>query len=274
MKQTYLIYLRRESLPRATPELLAAALGVSRADANRVVRSKIPKAIAACDAKEEARAMLRSLRGHGLEGVAVTLEALKRFQPVPVERGRRRGRAIVWSASAGPALLKPDDVRMIVVGKIHEKTETRTTVSVNPTFMSGVGMGLMMGPCTGTGFGDRESSQIVRGEESFCCLFKSREEAYLVLETRFEYRSLLPKLEITRERSFLSVARMARETYPGAVYDETLYRSPAAVRMLAASMGNLGGDAVAVVRAVRKGSTAQKAMMVTGLLYLQAFGGA
>ena len=274
MKQTYLIYLRRKSLPRATPELLAAAIGVSRADANRVVSSKLPKAIAACDGREEARAMLRSLHGHGLQGVAASMEGLRQFQPMPVERGRQKGHAIVWSTSAGPALLKPDDVRMIVVGKIHEKRETSTTVRVNLGLLSGVGMGLMGGPFRRTSFGEREGLKIVRGEESFCCLFKSREEAYLILETRFEYRSLLPKLENTRERSFLSVARMARETYPGAVYDETLYRSPVAVRTLPASMGNLGGDTVAVVRAVRKGSTAQKAMMVTRLLYLQAFGGA
>lgn len=279
MSPRYLIFLRRHALLEMTPELLSEAASISRADANRVLRAKTPLPVRVCDSRDRARETLLNLRGHGIEAFAVASDKVRAFRPRPLHRIEREAGALFWCADRPDRLrLRLDDLRMIVVGKIHRQREVRCKGEAVSGWMYGdpwgAGLAYMGQSPVGTSPVSYETSTVSRDEESFCCLFRGANEAYVVMEERFEYRGSLPRVCPTREQSFLAVVALAREVNPNAVYDDTLYRAPAEVRMFGDTSRNIGSAPfVNVISDIRSGSTEERRMGSAYLLYLQAFGG-
>jgi len=272
MSDKYLIYLRREEGGGLTSQALAQAAGIARADADRILKSKIPQCVYRCDSRDQVRDRILHLREAGLESVAVTNSALRKFDPITVVRGERSDGGIYWEpkGSEGVTLfLGRADVRMMVVGKFHTRKER--------TIRTGSGSPLLSYAILGAPMTTRqvhESRQVTRDDESFFCLFQSRTDALLVRETEFDFRGSLAERPLTREGAFQAVLRMAREAYPDATFDDVLYRHPASVRMVQTSFRTEACTLLSVESLTKSGSSEERTMMLAYLKYLLAFGGA
>ncbi len=279
MAPRYFILLRRHIRLGMTPQLLSEAASISRADADRVLRARTPLPLRVCDSRDRARESLLNLRGHGIEAIAVSSGRIRAFRPRPLHRIEREEGALLWCADRpAPLRLRLNDLRMIVVGKIHRRREVHCKGDAVSGWLYGspwgAGLAYMGHGPTGTSPVRYETSSVTRGEESFCCFFRSENEAYIVREERFEYRGSLPRVQPTRKRSFLAVVALAREACSKALYDDTLYHAPVEVRMLGDSTRNVGTAPFAnIVSDTRSGSTEDRRMAGAYLLYLQAFGG-
>ncbi len=253
MPARYHVYLRRTSLESADPRALAAACGASRADIDRVLKSKIPQAVLVEETPEAADAAVAGLRERGIDAFRISPDDLRAFRPRPILR------------------LPPESAQMIVVGRIHTESRTTTRSGLDPYAGAGVGYAVTGFPMMARSLVDREQVSVRKDEESFCCLFKNREHAMLILERSFDYRAVLGSLEPTTERNFRRVVEMARTANRDAHYDERLYRYPAAVRLLG-GRGRSSGSIVTVAQQVEEGSTGERAMSAALLIYMEAFG--
>lgn len=251
MKARYFVYLRRHIQP--TPEALAEGAGLCRADAMRIVHSKLPQPVAVLGDAETVRDRILNLRAFGLDAMAVTPDAVRRFDPAP-----HRSLAEF-----------PDGVRMIVVGKILQESTSERVVNIEPGLSPSIGLAFMGAPVP-IRLGERTSVKRTSGDESFCCLFRTREECWILRESELDYRELGPKPPLAREQSFLEAVGRVRARYPEAVFDDRLFRFPAGVQDFDRSERIYGGTR----ETTRTGTNAPKAYETAHLLYLLAFGAA
>lgn len=259
----YLVYLRREVPPRSSPERLARATGISRADADRVLKARTPQSLAVLPNREQASGFLRRLRDSGVAAFAIESKALRRFHPTPIRDASRESDSIVWGGHA----LRPGEVRMIVVGRIRR--EKASQIRNDSYSAAAFGVAFLDAPAARIGAFQDSPPTVTRSEESFCCLFRDSEEAYRFRESEFRYRDLLPSLPSTRSKSFRKIVELARAFYPDALYDESLLRAPMAVRREGGAVRIRGGE---TVEETKEGSTEGRALTLAYLLFLQAFG--
>jgi hypothetical protein len=267
MRERYFVYLRRHNLASATPELLAEGAGLCRADANRVLRGKLPQSIAVCDDPDQARERITNLRACGLDGIAVTPGALRNFAPRLLVSGLRQRDGILWCGDGGA--LKVSGVRMLVLGKILKSSETTTTTEIDPVYPGTLGFAFMAGQIAATGVAYHSK---MHSDEAYCVLFRSAGEAYLILDGSFQFKSLLQTLSPTREQTFLALSRELRAAYPDAIFDDALFRFPPEVDVFQREDRITSGMVSRTTRSVREGDTQQRTFCLAYLLYLQAFG--
>ncbi len=257
----HLVYLRRSALA-AGPDALAAACGISRADADRVLKSKAPQAVCVEQSAEAAAAVVASLREKGIEAFAVSQEELRAFRPRVIEVMRPP----TTLYEKGTAIEVPD-VRTIVTGRIMSerrmttRTETGAGAMLGAGFMAGA-PGIMARVVSG------ESSVASRDEESFACFFREGGEAFVVMEASFNYRGTLDRIEPVRERSFLRVVEMARAAWPAAAFDDRLYRWPPAARTTRETRAS-AGFLVDTTHQIDAGSNAERAMALALVIDLE-----
>lgn len=251
MKTRYFVYLRRHIQP--TPEALAEGAGLCRADAMRVVHSKLPQPVAVVGDAEQARERILNMRSFGLDALAVTSAALRRFEPKP---------------AYSPDDL-PDGIRMIVVGKILEESTRESTQTADPFTQQAIGLAFMGAPVPVRTI-ERTTVKRTSGDESFCLAFRSAEECWGLREAQINYRILGPKPPLAREQSFLEVVRRIRQRFPEAVYDDRPHRFPAGVQTFERSDRYLYGTH----ETTRTGTNAPRAFEIAHLIYLLAFGAA
>ncbi|MHC4606508.1 MAG: hypothetical protein ACYTAF_06190 [Planctomycetota bacterium] len=270
MKPRYHVYLRGKGLQKATNETLSRAAGLARADANRILRSKIPLAVAVCASPKEARAQIRKLRTAGLDGFAVSTQALRAWRPFPVFAVKRTGEGLFWRTKKKGdhwTLVSGGSVRMIVLGKIHTKWQKETRREAH-TSGGHFGHGHIRVRVLGS-----ERTHTSYDEDAFCCLFLNAEVAYMFRDSGFDFRESLGKPPPTRRGSFQKIVQTARSAYPHAVLDDSLHRRPGTARMFGSSVSCLGDVGTTVTVSRKKGSTADRMMRLAYLKYLQASGG-
>ena len=107
---------------------------------------------------------------------------------------------------------------------------------------------------------------------SFCCLIRKQEEAWFFHDRDFDFRSTLSRVKPTREGSFMEVVRLTRAAYPGAVFDDSLPRFPAALRSGGRTLRDTASESLTILTTVEKKSNAERAMMTACLLDLQIHG--
>jgi len=206
----YLVFLRRGKPADAAS--LGRALGVSRADADRLAKARVPQPLSVCASAEECRAQIERLRTEGFDALAITTDALARFAPVPLWRAQRRSEGILWSGTQGDFLLRPEDVRMIVLTRL--RWEGRFEGKLGDDYVQASGA----------------------QETGACLLFHGTEEAYVVAQAQGSFTNLLDHPPSpTSDRMYAEVVRAIRKSYPKAVYDETLFKAPASMRSLGTS---------------------------------------
>lgn len=266
----YLIFLRPEAGKEMAPKALANAAEISRADAHRVLRSKIPEAIAVCRNTEEAKSRIRSLRENGLDGIVVSREAMLSFKPAPVLSAAKGEGGIFWNTKEEPVWLGTDDVRMIVVGKFHSKTETQDASRYKEPYD-------MLFSYGGGNSENRPPSDVKiirRSATRFLLLFRGTNEAYLLRGDGFDFHSTLGYRCTTRKLSFEALIRMIRETHPSALFDDTLYNHPQAIRSFEKAYNRQGLAMIAESASRTKGgSTGGRMMTLAYLKYATALAG-
>lgn len=255
----HLVYVRRSALA-ADSGALAAACGISRADADRVLKSKAPQAVRVEESAEAATAAVASLSEKGVDAFAVSQDELRAFRPRVIEVIRPP----TTLYEKGTAIDVPD-VGTIVTGKIMSERRMTTRTETGAGAMLGAGLiagspGIMARVASG------ESSVASRDEESFACLFRESDEAFVVMEASFNYRGTLDRIEPVRERSFLRVVEMARAAWPGAAFDDRLYRWPPAVRTTR-EMRAKAGFFVDTTNQIDAGSNAERAMALALVIH-------
>ena len=255
----HLLYLRRSALGPGA-DALAAACGVSRADADRVLKSKTPQAIRVEESPEAAEAAVASLRERGIDAFAVSRDELRAFRPRAVEVVRPP----TTLYEKGTAIDVPD-VRTIVTGRILSERKMTTRTDTGAGAMVGAGLiagapGIMARVVSG------ESSLSSRDEESFACLFRESGEAFVVMEASFNYRGTLDRIEPVRERSFLRVVEIARAAWPAARFDDRLYRWPPAARTSRETRAS-AGFLVDTTHQIDAGSNAERAMAMALVIH-------
>jgi hypothetical protein len=154
MRSRYLVYLRAGA-PDAT--VLARAAGLARADAERVIRSRVPLPVAVCDSVEAARDAVLRLREAGTDGFVITPEALRRFVPRPLARAERTSLGLRVYGPFDEVDLQPGDLRMLVFGRIRQ--EVRLEAELGGSF----------------------ASSSAAGESLFLCLFRTAAETHVLL---------------------------------------------------------------------------------------------
>ncbi len=237
----YFVYLRRGPPPSA--DALVRVLGLSRADSDRIAKARVPQPVAVCGSADEARERVAALNREGLTAFAVTPQALRRFQPRLAARVEPARGGLLWDDE----VLGPDDVRMIVVGRFRWEVRAEAEVA-------------------------RYSESSSASEESgFLCAIRGPDDARLIVQRECDVVRLLERPPLTSDALFLAAARAVRAAYPKALYDDTLYRTPAPVRGLlsAASYGSDEGEIV-TARAEAAGNRPWMLRMAC-LLYLRAF---
>jgi hypothetical protein len=265
MKKPFLVFLVKDARATTTPEHLIHA-GLSRADARYALASRFPSAVALCNGREEALQRVRQLRAARAEAFAISQEALNAFSPRLVRTGERKQDGILWRDQGFSSHLRSADVRMILHGRFNQEKEVRSRMSHSgQTYIyTGIqGIGRM---CA---LPAREDKSIRRTTESFLCLIRSRHEALLLTGNAFRFASLVPARTPTRKERLLKLISLLRETYPRALFDDSLYRYP----MKPALYGSRKkGTGPLVTTTTREGSTVDRATSICLLLYLQAFG--
>jgi hypothetical protein len=247
----YFIYLRHVS--SVQPAALQAC-GVSRADVDRILKAKLPQAVRVEESEEAANRAIAELRARGLDAFALTPQQLHDFAPA---------RCKTWP----PPI---DGVKMIVLGKIHRESRSVTSSNIDPLAGAAIGYGAGGIPLS-IRQTDRESVSVSKEHESFCCLVADLDKAVALMESGFDYKGALDRVELTRERSFLKLVSKARETWPTARFDDRLYRFPASVRMLGKGAAVSAGPILTVTKQTQAGSTEERAWATVLLVFLQAF---
>jgi hypothetical protein len=248
----HLIYLRHTAI--VSSDTLARC-GVSRADADRILKSKLPQAIRVEDTAEAAGRAISELRAAGLDAFVVTPQRLREFSPL--------------LCKAWPPPI--DCVRMIILGKIHR--ESRTVTSSNVDAVAGAAIGYAVGGAPlSIRSTNRESVSVSKEQESFCCLIADPRNAVALMEFGFDYKGALERVELTRAKSFFKVVTKARESWPGARFDDRLYRFPASVRMFGSGAAVSVGSMVTVSKQTQAGSTVERAWATALLLFLADVG--
>lgn len=267
MPARYHVYLRRQTLGTITADALAAECGISRADADRILKAKVPQAIRVEDSAEAADDTVAALRTRGFDAFHATPDELRAFSPQPVDRAERTEAGLVWRSGETRLSWAP---RMIVVGKIH--SEVRRTQRSGMGVGAGVAAGFALTgmPMMVRGR-EREVTETTRSEEAFCCLMRSRDEAGVILENGFDFRSALDRVEHVREKNFRKVVDLARGAYPDALFDDRLARYPQAVRLFAEARVE-SGLITHRTQTVEAGSTAARTMAAACLIFLEACG--
>ncbi len=269
MSVPYYVYLRKSALAGLNGPKLAAACGISRADAERVVRSKVPQAVYLLHSAEAAERAVRTLKARRLEAFALTPDTLKNFQPLPVQRAVRDASGVSWWGK--DFCLPPGTkIRMIVTGKIQGEWRS-TSKPVVPVARRVRGRGRGRREVEVREQGDSLRIAPGRGEEAFCCLIAGVQTAAILFETEFEYETLLPRLAPTRSGNFRETARVAHSLHPGAVYDERLYRFPTVAKDV--RIGSWAAEGrTDVSRSSQSGWTGRREISLACLIYLEAFG--
>jgi len=247
----YFVYLKHAS---STQPAALLACGVSRADVDRILKSKLPQAVRVEESEEAANGAIADFRAKGLDAFAVTPQRLHGFTPA---------RCKTWP----PPI---DGVKMIILGKIHRESRSVTSSNIDPLAGAAIGYGVGGIPLS-IRQTDRESVSISKEHESFCCLIADLEKAVALMESGFDYKGALDRVELTRERSFLKVVGKARESWPTARFDDRLYRFPASVRMLGKGATISAGPLLTVTKQTQAGSTEERAWATAMLLFLEAF---
>jgi hypothetical protein len=246
----YFIYLKHASTVQ--PAALQAC-GVSRADADRVLKARLPQAVLVEKSEEAAQLAIAGLRAKGVEAFTVTPPQLHGFAPV---------RCKTWP----PPI---DDVKMIILGKIHRESRSVTSSNIDPLAGSAIGYGAAGMPLSIRGT-DRESVSVSKDHEGFCCLIADLGKAVALMESGFDYRGALDRVELTREKSFLKVVAKARDAWPTARFDDRLFRFPASVRLLGHGATVSAGPLLTVAKQTQAGSTEDRAWATAMLLFLEA----
>ena len=267
MAPPHLVYLRRHSLGLVDGRSLAKAAGIGRADADRIVRSKVPQAISLTKTRDGARRMIDRLAAQGLEAFHVTQEELALFRPLILEHATRDESGIAWEGPGcwiGPGT----EVRMIIVGRLQG--ESIGTPKPAPASRLRVRRGRRVPPPTPDPAPRRVSAGPV--EEGFCCLVQDVRTASMFLESRFDYEKSLPKLAGTRSGNFKLAVELAKQAFPMSGFDERLYRFVQPSR-------NLAHGNAPVVQGLRHpsfgpstGLTSQREMALSCLVYLETYG--
>jgi hypothetical protein len=266
----YLIFLRPEECRGTTSEALSKAAGISRADANRAIRSNIPKSIAVSEDPEEAKFRIRALREAGLHAVAVSQEAMHAFAPTPVLSATKGDGGMFWNTKDEPVWLGTDDVRMIIVGKIHEKTVTQEASRYKAPY------DMLLSEYSSSSE-TRPTSDVKITRQSmarFILLFCGSGGCYFVQGDGFDFHSTLGYRCNTRKKSFDALLRIIRENHPAALQDDSLYNHPQAIRSFEKSFKRDGLALVAESASrVKTGSTGDRMMMLAYLKYATALAG-
>ena len=100
MALPHLVYLRRHAIGLVDARSLAAAAGIGRADAERIIRSKVPQALGMFKSRDGARRIVDKLHAAGLECFHITQEDLAHFRPSLLEYATRDGDEFAWEGTA------------------------------------------------------------------------------------------------------------------------------------------------------------------------------
>ncbi len=266
----FLIYLRPDAYENTTSELLAKAADISRADANRIIRSKVPKSIAVCTSHQQVKKRIEDLRRNGLDGIAITREAMNAFAPIEVSCATKGEGGMFWNTRDETVWLGTDDVKMILTGKIRKRSETEEASRYKGPYD-------MLINDFASSSENRPTSNVRLTRKSttrFLALFCGSDEAYLLRGDSFDFHTTLGFRAPTRKRSFDALTEMLQEIHPKAVFDDALYTRPQAVRTFETMYKR---DELALVAQgasrIKEGSSEGQMMKLAYLKYATALAG-
>ncbi len=264
----YLIFLRPEACRETTPEALSKAAGISRADANRAIRSGIPRSIDVCENRELAKSRILALREEGLDGIVVAQDALHSLKPIPVTSATEGNMGMFWNTEEEMVWLGTEDVRMIITGKIHGKTQVEAVSGYISPFIPEIPMMTRsFHPPSGLNLTKKTSTR-------FILLFTGANEAYLVRDNEFDFNTTLGYACTTQKLSFEALLGMIRKSHPTALFDDFLYTRPQEVHILSKGEQVDGIPYLAEsVSRTKEGSTEDRVMMLAYLKYAAAMAG-
>jgi hypothetical protein len=266
----YLIYLRPDAYENTTSEILSKTAGISRADANRVIRSQVPKSIAVCESPAEVKKRIEELRRKGLDGIAITREAMHAFEPIEVSSATKGDGGMFWNTGDEPIWLGTDDVKMILIGKIQKRSETEEVSRYKGPYD-------MLVNDFASSSENRPTSNIRLTRKSstrFLLLFCGLDEGYILRGDSFDFHTSLGYRAPTRKRSFDALIEILRETHPNALFDDALYNRPQVVQTFEKMYKR---DDLALVAhgasRIKEGSTDGQMMRLAYLKYATALAG-
>jgi hypothetical protein len=199
------------SSDESTAGHLAAATGLSPADARLLVRSLYPRRLGAYGTAEEAEDRALALRCGGFDAFVVPKADLDRALFPRIGSARFEGGGVAFTPSGA---FGPGGLRLIVRG------EYRSGRDVIVRHVARSSKGRLVHERT-----ERERSS---EDHDFVHLYGADPRVGLELRAReFEYRSALgPRFGPTAAANLRTFIELLRETFPQAVYEDLLLRRP------------------------------------------------
>lgn len=189
-------------------ERLAAAAGLSNADARQTLNSNIPRRISDHGERSDADEVAARIRAAGFIAFVADAQELSAFRPAEVRGAAFDGGTVAFRPS-GPASL-----RMIVHGRFTTSTDVRSEATViDADSFARIGKG---------------SAQVrqEQGEQFAHFHGQSPGEVVELRANRFDFRCLGPDLAATRAANLRAFLDKLRGLFPQALYDDTLVKHP------------------------------------------------